>query len=143
MSTRIYVEVEPELKERLRRHAYAASKTQAEVVQAALEAYLGRSVPREPDKALSLTAGEARDYLAWHLQESLCQMEEDHELRGEAQECLDDLVERAEGSVHAAADFLYALKDIDDSEDIPRWRAARASGTMSPTSGAADTAGRS
>ncbi len=50
MKSPIYVEVPTELKKRIRGHAYAASKTQAEVVTAALVEYLARhgEQPRGP-----------------------------------------------------------------------------------------------
>lgn len=59
MSTRIYVEVPPDLKARLRQHAYQHSMTQAEVVQSALEAFLDRQGQRQDGLAGADNGGAA------------------------------------------------------------------------------------
>ena len=59
MNTRIYVEVPSDLKERLREHAYHRSKTQAEVVTAALVEYLDRQGQRQDGRAADADKGGA------------------------------------------------------------------------------------
>lgn len=60
MNARIYVDVPPNLKERLREHAYQRSKTQGQVVTAALEEYLDRHGERVKGPGVRKSKGGAK-----------------------------------------------------------------------------------